>query len=178
MLNGIESVIFDLDGTLYANRRGLQKTIVRRLWWCLPLMAVDRAAKGRVWRWIVHTRWHRNVYLATMTKVIGERCPRRESVIALAKECHERGLKTALYSDYGCIREKLEVLGVDEKDFDLLISAPELGDLKPSKACAEEVLRRLKAKPETTLFVGDRVEKDGAAAQAVGAQFLWIGDWK
>jgi FMN phosphatase YigB (HAD superfamily) len=40
------------------------------------------------------------------------------------------------------------------------------------------VLRRMGAKPETTLFVGDRDEKDGALARNVGARFLLIKNLK
>ena len=175
VLNGIETVIFDLDGTLY-DRHGLAKRMVRRLWWCLPLMAVDRKAKGSVWRWIVQTRWHRDVYLRTMAELIGTTCPRREDVIALAEECHRQGLCTAIYSDYGAVEQKLKALHVDAGLFDAVFTAPDLGGLKPGKACAEEVLRRLRARPATTLFVGDRDEKDGQAARNVGAKFLLIDD--
>ncbi len=70
--------------------------------------------------------------------------------------------------------DKLEALGIDPSPFDLLISAPELGALKPSEPCVRCVMEMLGAKPETTLFVGDRDEKDGASARAVGAKFLKI----
>ena len=177
VLNGVNSVVLDLDGTLY-DKRGLSKRMVRHLWWCLPLILVDRLAKGRMWRWIVSTRWHREVYLKTMVALIGKHCPRREEVIELAQTAHQMGLKTAIYSDYGAVEEKLSVLQVDISNFDLLITAPELGGLKPSKACAMQVLERMHAKPETTLFVGDRDEKDGEAARSVGAKFLLVnGNW-
>ena len=94
--------------------------------------------------------------------------------MALVAAAKAKGLQMAIYSDYGCITDKLEALGIDATQFAMLVSAPELGDLKPSKACAEELLRRLGAQPETTLFVGDRDEKDGEAARRVGARFLKI----
>ena len=65
-------------------------------------------------------------------------------------------------------------MDIDPAQFDLVISAPELGALKPSEPCARRVLEMLEAKPETTLFVGDREDKDGASAKAVGARFLLI----
>ena len=173
VLNGVRTVVFDLDGTLY-DKHSLSRRMVRRLWLYLPLMAVDRLAHGFLWRWIVATRWHRDVYLKTMVELIGTSCPRREEVIGLAEECHRRGLKTAIYSDYGCVKEKLNALHIDASLFDLIITAPELGGLKPSRACAQRVLDLLNADSKTTLFVGDRDEKDGEAARSVGARFLKI----
>ena len=94
----------------------------------------------------------------------------------LLRICRERGLQTAIYSDYGAVTDKLEALGIDSKPFDLLVSAPQLGALKPSEACARRVLEMLEADPQTTLFVGDRDDKDGASARAVGAKFMLIGN--
>jgi len=65
-------------------------------------------------------------------------------------------------------------LHIDPAQFDLLVAAPELGALKPSEPCARRVLEMLGARPETTLFVGDREEKDGESAKAVGANFLLV----
>ena len=172
-LHNIQTVVFDLDGTFY-DKHGLSKRMVRRLWWSLPLMIIDRTAKGCVWRWIVQTRWHRRIYLPTMAELIGKTCPRREEVVDFLQEVRSRNLKTAIYSDYGCVEEKLKALHIDPTAFDKIITAPQLGGLKPTPACAKKVLKLLHATPETTLFVGDRVEKDGKAAQAVGAKFLLI----
>lgn len=172
-LNNIKTVIFDLDGTFY-DKRGLSKRMVRRLWWCLPLMIIDRIAKGNLWRWIISTRWHRNVYLKAMTDLIRTTCPRKEEVVKLFEDCKAKGLQTAIYSDYACVEEKLTALGMDANRFDAIFTAPQLGGLKPSKACAQKVLAALKADPKATLFVGDREEKDGAAAKAVGANYLKV----
>ena len=173
VLSGVQSVVFDLDGTFY-DKRGLSRRMVKRLWWCLPLMAIDRTAKGPLWRWIVGTRWHKQVYLRTMAQLIGECCPRREETLALLRACKQAGLRTAVYSDYAAVEEKLRALDIDPRQFDLIITAPELGGLKPSPQCARRVLEMLQAKPETTLFVGDRDEKDGEAARAVGARFVLV----
>ena len=173
VLNGVHSVVLDLDGTLY-DKTGLARHMVRRLWWCLPLVLTDRLAHGCLWRWIVATRWHKQVYLRTMAQLIGECCPRREETLALLRACKQKGLRTAVYSDYAAVEEKLRALDIDPRQFDLIITAPELGGLKPSPRCAQRVLEMLQAKPETTLFVGDRDEKDGEAARSVGARFLLL----
>lgn len=197
VLRGIKTVVFDLDGTLY-DKRGLAARMVRRLWWCLPVLAAERLARrnvhyvqfadaeeffsyffttmarGHWWSADMAATWYNRVYLPTMVKLIAKTCPRRENVAALIRRAKENGLQTAIYSDYGCVTDKLEALGIDPQQFDLTVSAPELGALKPSKLCAERVMELLNADPATTLFVGDRDEKDGASARSVRARFLLV----
>lgn len=193
--SGIETVVFDLDGTLY-DKRGLAQRMVRYLWWCLPLLASERLARrnahyvqfasedeffgwffatmarGHWWGAEIAAHWYHRIYLPLMVRLIAQYQPVRPEVVALLREAKARGLKVAIYSDYGGVVEKLEALHIDPSQFDLLVAAPELGALKPSEPCARRVLEMLGARPETTLFVGDREEKDGASAKAVGAQFL------
>lgn len=195
----IQTVIFDLDGTLY-NKKGLAHRMVRRLWWCLPLLMSERLARreahqvqfdseqeffdafftamarGHWWGKKVAEKWYHKVYIPAMVRLIARHHKARPEALALIEECKARGLKMAIYSDYGSVEDKLTALGIDQSQFALLVSAPELGALKPSKPCAEKVLQLLHADPKTTLFVGDRDEKDGASARAVGAQFLLMGD--
>ena len=172
VLNGVKSVVLDLDGTLY-DKRGLAHRMVRRLFWCLPLLASERLARrnmhylqfatgeefydcffhmmarGHWWNAKIAAKWYELVYMPAMIRLIAKRQPVR-----------------------------LEVLHVDPSQFDLLVSAPEMGSLKPSESCARRVLELMGAEAETTLFVGDRDEKDGAAARSVGAKFLLVnGDW-
>ena len=196
-LHGVKTVIFDLDGTLY-DKRGLAHRMVRHLWWCLPLLMAERLARreahkvqyptgeefyraffatmahGHWWSATAAERWYNRIYLPTMVRLIARHHKARSEAVALLDECKARGLKTAIYSDYGSVEDKLDALGIDKSQFALLISAPELGALKPSKPCAERVLELLHADPKTTLFVGDRDEKDGESARNVGAKFLLI----
>lgn len=173
VLNGVQTVVLDLDGTLY-NKQGLAKQMLRRLWWSLPLIAVDRLAKGACWRWLVRTRWYNRLWLPTMVEQIGKHCTVRKDVMALVEACRAQQIPMAVYSDYGAMREKLDVLGIDPKPFRLLVSAPEIGERKPSREAATKVLQMLKAAPETTLFVGDRDDTDGQTARLVGAKFLLV----
>ena len=196
-LNGVQNVVLDLDGTLY-DKTGLARRMVRRLWWCLPLLAAERLARknmhyvqyaseeeffgaffrymsrGHWWGVGVAATWYHTVYMPTMIRLIRRYHHPRHEVMALIEEAKAKGLTLAIYSDYGCVAEKLEALGIDPSQFELMISAPELGALKPSEPCARCVMEMLQAKPETTLFVGDRDDKDGASARSVGAKFLLI----
>lgn len=195
--NEIRTVVFDLDGTMY-DKRGLAARIVTRLWWCLPLLMAERFARrnahyvqfaseeeffgfffatmsrGHWWGPRIAEKWYHFVYLPAMVRIIRRHYRLRPQVAELLQTCRERGLQTAVYSDYGSVVEKLEALGVDPASFDLLVSAPQLGALKPSEPNARRVLELLQATPETTLFVGDRYDKDAATAKAVGAQFLIV----
>lgn len=199
VLNGVQTVVLDLDGTLY-DKTGLARRMVRRLWWCLPLLAAERLARknmhyvqyasqeeffgaffrhmsrGHWWGVNVAATWYHTTYMPTMIRLIRRYHSPRPEVMALVQEARAKGLQLAIYSDYGCVIEKLEALGIDPALFDLMVSAPELGALKPSEPCARRVMELLNAKPETTLFVGDREDKDGASAKAVGARFLLIDD--
>ncbi len=174
--------------------------MVRRLWWCLPLLAAERLARknmhyvqyaseeeffgaffrhmsrGHWWTRSMAATWYHTTYMPTMIRLIRRYHSPRPEVMALVEEAKAKGLQLAIYSDYGCVIEKLEALGIDPALFDLMVSAPELGALKPSEPCARRVMELLNAKPETTLFVGDREDKDGASAKAVGARFLLIDD--
>ena len=197
VLNGVQTVVFDLDGTLY-DKRGLAHRMVRRLWWCLPLLMAERLARrnmhevqfasedeffahffatmsrGHWWNESIAAKWYGDIYLPAMVRLIGQYQPIRQKTLALMVECKSRGLKMAIYSDYGSVEDKLRVLGIDKSQFDLLVAAPQLGALKPSEACTRKVLEMLHADPETTLFVGDRDDKDGESARRVGARFLKI----
>ena len=197
MLNGVKTVVFDLDGTLY-DKSGLAGRMVRRLWWCLPMLASERLARrnmhyvqfaskeeffgyffatmarGHFWGPNTAAQWYEHVYLPLMVRLIAKYYHPRPEVVALMEECKRRGLQMAIYSDYGAVEEKLEALGINPEDFDLLVSAPDLGALKPCEPCVRRVLEMLEEKPEATLFVGDREDKDGASAKAVGARFHLI----
>ena len=197
VLNGVKAVVVDLDGTIY-DKTGLAQRIVARLWWCLPLLAAERfarrnahyvqfaseeeffgfffetMARGHWWGPKIAEKWYHYVYLPTMVGLIRRYHHPRKEVLELIREAKAKGLKVAIYSDYGAVVEKLDALGIAPDMFDLLISAPELGALKPSEPCARRVLDMIEATPETTLFIGDREDKDGASAKAVGARFLRI----
>lgn len=192
-----KTVIFDVDGTLY-DKTGIAQKMVKRLWWCLPLLMSERLARrnmhyvqyasadeffsaffyqmarGHWWGPQIAEKWYTYVYMPAMVRIIRQSYHPRADVMAIVDECQKRGLQMVIYSDYGSVIDKLEALGIDPSRFELIISAPELGALKPSEPCARRLLEMLEADPATTLFVGDREDKDGASAQAVGARFLKV----
>ena len=197
VLNGVQAVVFDVDGTLY-DKRGLARKMVRHLWWSLPLLLSERLARrkmhfvqypsgeeffaaffrsmshGHWWGVRIAEKWYDHVYMPTMVRLIAKYHHPRPEVLRLIEECRKRGITTAIYSDYGFVLQKLDALGINPDWFDLIVDAPELGALKPSKLSAQKVLELLKTDPKDTLFVGDRDDKDGESARAVGARFLLV----
>ena len=193
----IRTVVFDLDGTMY-DKHGLAKRMVRRLWWCLPLLLTERLArrtmhqhqyaskeafynafftkmaKRHIWSARMAERWYNRVYIPAMVRLIGKYHRPRPETLALMALCREKGLRMAVYSDYGSVEQKLAVLGIDASQFELLADAPSMGALKPSEQSARRVLDLLKADAATTLFVGDRDDTDGETARRVGARFLKV----
>ena len=77
-------------------------------------------------------------------------------------------------SDYGHVAEKLHALGIDQTLFDWVISAPELGGLKPAPQLLLQVLEKMKVTPTQCLVIGDREDTDGQMAQSVGALFQLV----
>ena len=100
--------------------------------------------------------------------------PIRKNVVQLLHACKQKGLQTILLSDYGCAEEKLKALGIPLEEFDYITDAPSWGALKPQKALLLPLLTHCHANPQATLFVGDRDDKDGASARAIGAQFMHV----
>jgi HAD superfamily hydrolase (TIGR01549 family) len=82
--------------------------------------------------------------------------------------CKARSLRLGVLSDYPA-EAKLEALGL-RGVFDVVLcaQAPDIGVFKPHPRGLEVALERLGATPAETLYVGDRVDSDAAAAAAAG----------
>jgi HAD superfamily hydrolase (TIGR01509 family) len=82
--------------------------------------------------------------------------------------CKARGLRLGVLSDYPP-EAKLEALGIRQL-FDVILcaQAPDVGVFKPHPRGLQLALERLGATAAESLYVGDRVEVDAAAAAAAG----------
>ena len=197
--NNIQTIIFDLDGTLY-HKKGLVRRMILRLWWCLPLLISERIARKKIvtcaydsperfyeaffqtmarghwWNAQIAQRWYHTIYMPTMVRIIAKHQQPNASVINTLHQAKQKGLVTILFSDYGCAEEKLQAIGLEPALFSYIIDAPTLGGLKPNETVIYKLFEQTKANPNTTLFIGDRIDKDGASAQAVGADFWHISN--
>jgi phosphoglycolate phosphatase/putative hydrolase of the HAD superfamily len=100
---------------------------------------------------------------------------RREALLSEIKAFRDEGGRTALVSDYPA-QVKLSALDVATL-FDRVIANGESGGpkrLKPSPDGLLLAAASLKAEPKRCLVIGDRLDADGAAANAAGMEFRLI----
>lgn len=120
--------------------------------------------------------WYYSTYMPSMARIMRKRYHLNPWVESTLKELRNQGVKTAVFSDYSCTRERLEALSFNLSWVDFVFEAPAFGGLKPCKESFEAVCRTMGENPEDCLMVGDREDTDGAGAAAVGMAFLLVKD--
>ena len=197
-----EVVFFDLDGTLYENRElkwrmplsafGGPGTLRN-----LRLMAAERGCRRTIARGpqglagydtlfsLMSSKtgvpaeqvreWFSGWYMPLMVRQIARHCKPREGVVERIETLRREGVRVAILSDYGFIREKLDALGIDPGLFEALLDAPSLGGFKPSPDVFRAACQCLDCAPQDAIMVGDRPDTDGGS-EAVGVRFRNIKD--
>ena len=197
-----EVVFFDLDGTLYENRelkwrmplsafggpgalrnlrlmaaeRGCRRTIARGPQGLagydtlFSLMSSKTGVPAEQVR-----EWFSGWYMPLMVRQIARHCKPREGVVERIEALRREGVRVAILSDYGFIREKLDALGIDPGLFEALLAAPSLGGFKPSPDVFRAACQCLDCAPQDAIMVGDRPDTDGGS-EAVGVRFRNIKD--
>ena len=79
-----------------------------------------------------------------------------------------------LLTDYQGSNKKLEAIGLSADIFDWVVSAPELGGLKPAPELMYKVVERMQVTPQECMVIGDREDTDGDMARATGAAFFKV----
>jgi len=201
--DGLKVVVFDVDGTLYRQAPLRRAMLVRLLrsyalrpvegWRTLRALSAYRHAQEAL-----RTEACTNVADAQLARACDRtnsdpasmlRCVERwmdqeplpllrqfrhEGLVEFLDACRARGLKLAVLSDYPAAA-KLRALGLDAH-FDVVLCAqsPEIGVFKPHPRGLQVALRRLGVRPEECLYVGDRADVDGAAADAAGVRSVIV----
>jgi putative hydrolase of the HAD superfamily len=93
----------------------------------------------------------------------------------LLDELH-REFRIGVCSNFSHTPTALEVLRDAQllPHLDAVVISEEVGIRKPMRQIFEETLRRLGARPEETIHVGDRLDADVAGAAALGMRSIWI----
>jgi FMN phosphatase YigB (HAD superfamily)/2-polyprenyl-3-methyl-5-hydroxy-6-metoxy-1,4-benzoquinol methylase len=84
-----------------------------------------------------------------------------------------RGYRLGVYSDYPAQR-KLEALAFPPTFFDAIVDSlsPDIDALKPHPKGFQEVCARMGLEPSAVIYLGDRLETDGAGASSAGMPFI------
>ena len=117
--------------------------------------------------------WYDQWYMPAMVGQLEKHYGPRRDVVAMAERYRAKGVKIAVLSDYGCVREKLEALRIHPEMFDALLDAPSLGGFKPSPAVFLGACKSVDADPTQCVMVGDRPDTDGGCT-AIGMEFIRI----
>jgi HAD superfamily hydrolase (TIGR01549 family) len=95
---------------------------------------------------------------------------RYNGVVEFVDGLRAGGIKVAVFSDYP-VDEKLAALEIIADISYFTLQEP-AGLLKPSPYGLRALLAKLGVEPAECLLIGDRIDRDGACADAVGIRFL------
>lgn len=190
-------VVFDLDGTLYS-KRGMVKHMMLSAPFDWRMMLIERKtrqhlrgvwagdeksfyqlyfstmAHGHLFSEQYAKRWYETRYMPLMVKVLQKWYKPVQWLLPFLQQCRQQGLRLVVLSDYGHTKEKIQALGLDEFLFDWVVSAPELGGLKPAPELMARVATTMGVLPQQCLLVGDREDTDGELAKSVNAPFYLV----
>ena len=193
----VRLVVFDLDGTLYEQapvRRGmalrlLRHSVVSRSFRDARTLGSYRRLRERMGEEApvafgavlreqaarVSGRSHADIDAMVSDWIETRPLPllraaRVRGAATLFDALRRRGIMVAVWSDYP-VHEKLRALGL-RADIERSAADPDLDCLKPRPDGLLDIMRRAGVMPAETLMIGDRADRDGAAARAAGVTAL------
>jgi len=196
--NEFDAVILDVDGTLFdhlAMRPSMAAALLRHVltqrrgWRDLFVILVFRRARTRLaiaeageigHREFEITSESTGVSIAEVEKIVARWLYQEPlsvmnqhifpGVDAFLTMLKERGIRTGVFSDYPA-EDKLRTLGLSV-DVVRDASATDIARLKPNPTGFLKVAELLGVSPSRCLIIGDRDDRDGAAAKRGGFVFL------
>jgi HAD superfamily hydrolase (TIGR01549 family) len=186
-------VTWDVDGTLYSLQRMKWFVLTKYLKEILKgnrVLAHEELAALRRYREIINrTRTEGGVLAESFRDDVDsglvEEATQRWYVEAIAKagprsgvkevliSLRNKGLPQVVFSDYKS-ESKLKALGLAEY-FDGVYSGERLGFVKPHPGLLKRIAADFSVRIESVLHIGDRVERDEAAALSAGCRCLILG---
>ncbi len=187
----IKAIIFDVDGVLIntedayprvvqtalqrfagvrvSKRRILTRAGMHGVEWFAPFVAGKPNPKALAYKLF---KWGDGVYFSRYLPKYGKPMPEVKKTL---QELKKRGFKLALITNQNRkeVRVTQKIIGF--KDFDVVVTADDAPP-KPSPVGLRKALKKLRAKPNEVLYVGDTVV-DARLSRAVGVPLVLI-HWK
>jgi FMN phosphatase YigB (HAD superfamily) len=197
LFKGVKAVVFDLDGTLYDNRRLPIRLILA---WPFDIYRIffERVTRKRLrgcdygsadayYRVFFsllakkcHTSeaamrdWYFNRYMPRMCRVFQKHYRAYPGVQDLFDALEQSPVRFAVYSDYPKIEKRLKSIGLIPERCGNLYCPEYFGAQKPAARPFQTIIRELDSTWGETIMVGDRDDTDGAGARASGMRFIRI----
>jgi FMN phosphatase YigB (HAD superfamily) len=121
-------------------------------------------------------QWYFSRYMPRMATVLRQFYAPRPGAAEFLQTLERRRIPHAVYSDYPCVRERLEAIGLDPGVCGLLFSPENFGAQKPAAAPFTAIAAALGCEAGKTLVIGDKDGADGAGAEAAGMLYLHVRD--
>jgi len=195
--NDIDLVVFDVDGTLYDQRRlrrAMLGQLLRDAWHARSLDTLRTLRTFRQVREALGEEPEADFLRLQYARTAQQHRKSEDEVRLLATEWLEQrplpslaacryahlpalfdgmraaGKRIAVFSDYPAV-DKLKALGL-RAELVVCATDPDIGRLKPDPAGLQSILRQTGVAARRTLMVGDRFDRDAAAAQRAGVHSL------
>ncbi len=85
------------------------------------------------------------------------------------RQIRKRGIKTGIVTDAPRLKAWIRLVEIGlHDDFDVVVTFDDTGKIKPDPEPFLKALRKLKVKPEDSMFVGDNIERDIVGANRLG----------
>ena len=199
MISTVKGIIFDFDGTLFDNSR-----IAFHLIFANPFSAVylwmerlvrsnfagrDFATPEKYYRAFfsklgkvcrtqpeLMRKWYFNHYMPRMARVLKKHYQPRPGADELLRLLGNQSsnLKTAVYSDYPFLEERMKALKFDISQKIHLYGPDSFGAQKPAPRPFLQIAKNLGLQPEEILVIGDREDTDGLGAYNAGMRFFCL----
>ena len=199
LFSNIKGIIFDFDGTLFDNflfafhlifanpldcLRIWKERLVRKNFAGCDYSSPEEyhmaffSAFGKVCLGSPERvrSWYFNRYMPRMIRVLKKYYKPRPGVIKLFQNISASSTfpRVAVYSDYPCLKERMEILGI-HLDPKILLYGPEsFGAQKPAARPFQIIAKDLGVKPEEVIMIGDREDTDGLGAFMAGMHFFCL----
>lgn len=195
-LNLVNGIIFDVDGTLYSQKKVRLSMFIRLLFYYLirPIRIREILVVSKFRRLREASQW-KDAELGAICQHLSETFSMRyervkktieywmfknpldllckyayRDVVAFANHAKDKGLSVIIYSDYPA-DDKLEVLGMPyDKVF--CFGQPNVDEQKPSEKVMKYIISACGVSPERLLYVGDRDDKDRVSADLVRIRYF------